>query len=96
MEQTILKYLKQLGIPVSDAYGESLILSHPDYPSFLSIADALHRLEGNYNIIRLSNDRLMDVPIPCMVKPAEGLRNLTTIELAEKFYYKRHFKKIRI
>lgn len=80
MEKTVLKYLKQLGIPVSEAYCKQLIRSHPDYPSLLSIADALQRLGINHNVVRLSNDRLVDVPAPYLVKPAEGRRNLTTIE----------------
>lgn len=67
MEQEVLKYLKQLNIPVSKSYFEKLIASHPDYPSLLSIADTLERFGIPHQAVRVKQEDLEHIPFPYML-----------------------------
>ncbi|MDZ7715112.1 MAG: vitamin K epoxide reductase family protein [Balneolaceae bacterium] len=68
MEHIVWKYLKHLGITVSKKYFEKCVLSHPDYPSLLSIADTLERLGINHEIGRIEAEHLKDVTFPYMLQ----------------------------
>lgn len=65
MEKIITDYLTYLNIPISKKYCEKCIVSHPDYPSLLSIADTLERLGINHQIGEVQND-VEEVPLPCV------------------------------
>lgn len=68
MEETVSSYLRELDIPISRQYAEKLIASHPEYPSMLSIADALSRLGIDHQIIRVPLKELGKVPFPYLLK----------------------------
>ena len=46
MELAVTSCLKHLGLLVSRRYCKKLIRSYSDYPSFLSVADTLQRLQN--------------------------------------------------
>ncbi|GAB5408256.1 MAG: hypothetical protein BalsKO_06210 [Balneolaceae bacterium] len=67
MEQVLVDYLKYLNISVSDEYVKKIILSHPDYPSLLSISDALERLGVPSQIGRIEEEHLYKVEFPVLI-----------------------------
>ncbi|MDX1641733.1 MAG: vitamin K epoxide reductase family protein [Balneolaceae bacterium] len=64
MEHIVSAYLRELKIPVSAPYVEKLIASHPDYPSLLSVADALERLGIPHQVGKIGKEQLEDLPFP--------------------------------
>lgn len=50
MEVDVIKYLNYLSLPVSKCYVRKLVVSHPDYPSLLSISDSLQQLGIKSNV----------------------------------------------
>ncbi len=75
MEHLVSTYLGKLIIPISKKYCEKLIASHPDYPSFLSIADTLQRLGINHRVARIGKDHLDQLPFPCLIQPEGESKN---------------------
>jgi len=71
MEQVIIKYLKELNIPISQAYCRKLIVSHPDYPSMLSVTDTLKRLGIRYKAVRMEKEQLGSVKGPFLLWPTK-------------------------
>lgn len=69
MEQIVSTYLQELGIPISSAYCEELILSHPDYPSFLSISDTLEQLGINHRVAKVEKENLGQLSFPYLFLP---------------------------
>jgi len=67
MEQVVSSYLNYLSIPVSESYCEQRIVSHPNYPSLLSIADVLQRLGIEYQVGQMEKATLEDLPFPCLL-----------------------------
>jgi protein-disulfide isomerase/uncharacterized membrane protein len=72
MQETVTSYLDKLNIPVSKTYCEKLLLSHPDYPSLLSISDTLQQLGVAHQAARISTDQLMDMEVPYLAQFKEG------------------------
>jgi hypothetical protein len=54
MEQVVVKYLEYLDVPISKDYFKKCMLSHPDYPSLLSLADTLERLGIDHQVGKLT------------------------------------------
>lgn len=67
MEQILVSYLKHLRIPVSGDYVKKIILSHPDYPSLLSVSDALDRLGVPCQIGRIEEEHLTKIEFPFLI-----------------------------
>lgn len=67
MEKIITDYLTHLNVPISEKYCEKSIVSHPDYPSLLSIADTLERLGIEYQIGEVENN-VEELPLPCVLQ----------------------------
>jgi len=67
MEDKIYSYLKFLNIQVSKRYLKKLILSHPHYPSLLSITDALQGLGISHQVARVSKQNINDVALPYLM-----------------------------
>jgi hypothetical protein len=72
MEEIVVNYLKYLNIPISKKYIQKNILSHPDYPSLLSIADTLVRLGIDYQVGQLETQDVDELPIPCITHLNRG------------------------
>lgn len=72
MEHVITDYLSHLNIPVSKKYFKKCVLSHPDYPSLLSIADSLERLGINHQIGKIQRENLGEVSFPYILQLDKG------------------------
>ena len=80
MEKIVTEYLSFLKIPISKKYCEKLILSHPDYPSFLSISDSLKKLGINNKVLRIAKADLPRVPFPYLFNSEKDGEDLTIIK----------------
>lgn len=67
MEQVIVNYLKHLDIPISEAYCKKAILSHPDYPSLLSVSDILEQLGVPCQIGKIEEEHLSKIEFPFLI-----------------------------
>src|SRR6185503_5135850 len=61
---TMYNWLKELKVPVSKTYLNQQLLSHPDYPSLLSITDTLNELNIESTAIQIEKEHLTELPIP--------------------------------
>ncbi len=59
-----IRLLKQLNIKVTDTTVNEIILNHPDYPSILSISDALSAWHLKNVTIKIEPDKLAELPVP--------------------------------
>jgi uncharacterized membrane protein len=83
MQKTISKFLADLKIPVSESYCESLILSHADFPSLLSIVDTLDTL-GISNVAgKIEKDKLPDLNFPYVLQLNTGAGDVVAIKNAK-------------
>lgn len=80
MEHVVYRFLKSLKIPVSRRYVENLILSHPDYPSLLSIADTFERLGINYCASKIKKEQLNNTAFPYLLPISSGQEEIIFIE----------------
>ena len=64
LSRELFSWLKQLKIYVSESYLNRQLLSHPDYPSLLSITDTLNELNIENTAIEIGKDHLHEVPVP--------------------------------
>lgn len=67
IHQTAYDYLRALNITASKRYISELILSHPDYPSLLSITDTLEALGIKHAVLRAGPQSLSDYPYPYLL-----------------------------
>lgn len=75
MEKIVSEFLRHLGIPISKRYVQNLILSHPDFPSLLSVSDTLQRLGIEHAAIRIKKEELIDLPLPYLLPIEKGMGN---------------------
>ncbi|HMK17153.1 MAG TPA: vitamin K epoxide reductase family protein [Chitinophagaceae bacterium] len=61
---TVYDWLREMKIPVSKTYIKQKLLSHPDYPSLLSITDTLTDLRIENTAVQIEKDQLHEVDIP--------------------------------
>ncbi len=64
MYRVIFKYLKYHNINISKSYLENLIISNANFPSILSVADALERLSIQHDIGKINKESLTDLEFP--------------------------------
>jgi|AntRauTorckE6833_2_1112554.scaffolds.fasta_scaffold03987_6 uncharacterized membrane protein len=67
MEDVIVEYLKSLNIPISGRYVKKLVLSHPEYPSLLSVSDVLERLGISSQIASVNKNQLNKLNPPYLL-----------------------------
>ena len=67
MSATVYNWLKELKIPVSKTYLHQQLLSHPDYPSLLSITDILNELGIENTAVQIERDQLGEIETPFLV-----------------------------
>lgn len=60
----VMQLLKLLKVPVTDSAVKQILTSHPDYPSLLSISDALKNWGIPNNAYQIGADDLMELPTP--------------------------------
>jgi uncharacterized membrane protein len=66
MEQTVFEFLRALKIPVSSAYCEKLIKTHPDFPSLLAIVDVLEHFGVKTIVGTIQKERVADLSFPAL------------------------------
>lgn len=59
-----MQLLKQLQVKVTNTTINKTILNHPDYPSILSISDALNTWHVENAAVSIENDILTELPLP--------------------------------
>ena len=64
LSTTVYDWLRELKVPVSKTYIKQQLLSHPDYPSLLSITDTLDELGIDNSAIQIEKDQLHEMPVP--------------------------------
>ena len=60
LENLIASWLHHLKIPISSQYIKEKLLSHPDYPSLLSITDTLDEMGIDNAALVVDNRKLFD------------------------------------
>jgi uncharacterized membrane protein len=72
IESSVSQILHTLGIPVATSYLKEKILSHPDYPSLLSISDTLDELGIENASLVVEKNRFRDIPVPFLAHVNSG------------------------
>ncbi|MEP1151320.1 MAG: vitamin K epoxide reductase family protein [Balneola sp.] len=80
MEQAVVSYLKHLDIPISEEYCNKIILSHPDFPSLLSISDAFSRLGVPCQIGKIEQKHLSKIEFPFLIHLESSREGLVLIK----------------
>lgn len=60
----LFQWLRKLNIPVSLGYLKQKLLSHPDYPSLLSITETIDELGIKNAALVVEKEKLNEIPIP--------------------------------
>lgn len=79
MEQIVAQFLKRLKIPVSSQYIETFLLTHPDFPSILSIADLFENLKLVHSITRINHEDIENLECPCLILPERSGKGLISV-----------------
>jgi hypothetical protein len=72
VEKVVVDYLKAIGVRVSRGFCQKLILSHPDYPSVLSVADSLEKLGLDCKLARVPKHSLDRINFPYLTVGRSG------------------------
>ncbi|BAV04396.1 Peptidase C39 family protein [Filimonas lacunae] len=87
----IQKLLRLLKVPVTDSTISETLQNHPDYPSMLSLHDALHSWKIDTRIVRASIEDLDFYPLPfiadCNTKKGESYLLVTGVTENKITYY---------
>ncbi|QCX02206.1 hypothetical protein FGM00_19560 [Aggregatimonas sangjinii] len=79
--------LRLLKIEKTNSYLKDTLFSHPNYPSLLSISDTLGKYRINTLAVRIGEEKLQEIPLPCFVQVVDQgttlLYILTKINLNE-------------
>ena len=67
VDRNLYQYLRYLNINVSKSYFEKLILSHPDFPSLLSLSDGMQQLGIQHYVANVSSTELENIEYPYLV-----------------------------
>jgi len=59
--------LQQLNVKVCKTTIEETLNNHPDYPSILSMSDALKKWKVENLVINADKNKLHELPLPCIV-----------------------------
>ena len=72
IDQVLPKYLNYLGIPVAKSFCQKLVLSHPEFPSLLSLAEIMQRLGVPHLIVKIQKDELSKIAFPYLLHSASN------------------------
>jgi uncharacterized membrane protein/thiol-disulfide isomerase/thioredoxin len=67
MKDVIIDYLGAMKLKVSHRYIEKQLLSHPDYPSILSVSDIMKQLGLSVQVGRTQKEQLPNIPYPYLL-----------------------------
>ena len=68
----LLKFLELLEVKRTKAFLKDSLLSHPDVSSLLAISDTLEKYNIETLAVNITNEKLHDIPLPCIVQVKEG------------------------
>lgn len=74
MKSVAVKWLKALKLPVETNYFEKQLLSHPEFPSLLSLTDTLDSLGIRNFALQVDSQNVYDIPLPFLAHTIEGTR----------------------
>ncbi len=78
------RFLKLLQVSVTGATAQTTLLNHPDYPSLLSISDALRTWKVNNIATRIPKEQLTQLPLPFIAHTyAGGSENFALVTAAD-------------
>jgi len=80
MDDFLYQFMRRLNISVSKRYLKTLLQSHEDYPSLLSIADTFQRLGLNYHIQRVNRENLKAISFPYLLPLERSGGDIIAIE----------------
>ncbi len=66
--QTSQKILALLQVRYTGKYLKEEVLSHPHFPSLLTISDVLEKYNISHVPLKIGKDKLAEVPLPCIVQ----------------------------
>ncbi|MFT4153343.1 vitamin K epoxide reductase family protein, partial [Parafilimonas sp.] len=83
-----IQLLSQLQVKVTAATVNETILNHPDYPSLLSISDALNTWHVENAAVSIENDKLGGLPLPfiAFIKSNPAFVLITAVKDGKVFY----------
>jgi hypothetical protein len=85
LEKLVYRWLKLLRIPTSKQYLQKKLLSHPDYPSLLSLTDTLDEM-GVYNeAIVVDKEKFFQLPVPFITQTTNNQQDLLMVSNANDF-----------
>lgn len=79
MEKTASRYLEYLRVPISKKYCERLILSHPDFPSLISISDTFERFGIEHYVSKVKEEDLRQLSFPYLLHLGKGRSKIILI-----------------
>ena len=79
MEQIVFQFLKRLKIPISSQYVETFLLTHPEFPSLLSVSDLLENLKLVHSIKRINREEIESLESPCLILPERSAKGLISV-----------------
>lgn len=62
------KLFDELNVPYTNQYITDCVLSHPEHPSLLAIADTLEKYKIESLAVNIDIEKLEEVPLPCIVQ----------------------------
>lgn len=71
--------LRTLRVKVTDTTVNETLLNHPDYPSLLSISDALKRWKIENMAVKVEKEKLDELPLPFISHSNKNGGEFTTI-----------------
>lgn len=80
MKDVIIDYLEAMNLRVSHSYIEKQLLSHPDYPSLLSVSDLFLRLGVPTHIGKISEKHISKIELPFMIHHDSSRNGFLLIE----------------
>ncbi|MCC7402318.1 MAG: thioredoxin domain-containing protein [Chitinophagaceae bacterium] len=60
----VISWMQKLNIPVASSFIREKLLSHPDYPSLLSITDTLDELNIENGAFVVEKEKIKEMPVP--------------------------------
>lgn len=83
-----IQLLDQLKVKVTNITVSETLQNHPDYPSLLSISDALNTWHVENAAVSIENDKLAELPLPCIAftRGRTAFVLITAIENDKVFY----------
>lgn len=71
--------LHSLGVKVTNTTINERLINHPDYPSLLSVSDALNRWQVENMAVKVEKEKIEELPLPFLAHSTENGGTFTTV-----------------